>query len=74
MVFLLLDSTVKAGDGSWNLIHVLLVPLVLGVLLLVPPRFRSVGAGVVLGLAIGMIVGSATCLGLLGLVEGSYAG
>lgn len=61
------------SDSSVNLIHLLLVPLVLGVVLLLPPRFRTVGAGAVMGLAIGMIVGSSACLGILALIESSYS-
>lgn len=56
------------GDGftsSWAfgvLVAVAaLAPLVLAVVLLVLPRTRQAGAGVVMGLAIGMVVGSGVC-------------
>ena len=52
-----------SGDGDWNIVVLAVVPLLLGIALLVPPRFRVVGAGVVMGLAVGLIVGSASCLG-----------
>jgi hypothetical protein len=43
------------------------LPIVLGIALLIPRKLRQAGAGVLLGLSIGMIVGSASCLGLWGL-------
>lgn len=49
-----------------------LVPFVVGIALLVPRKLRFVGAGIIMGLAIGMIVGAAACLGLLGIVIVSY--
>jgi hypothetical protein len=68
-----LIDALGGSDTGWNLIHVLLVPLVLGIVLLAPPRFRSVGAGALMGLAIGMIVGSSACLGFLALIEATYS-
>lgn len=47
-------------------------PIIIGIALLVPKKLRHVGAGVLMGLAIGMIVGSAACLGLIGLFVASY--
>ncbi|GAB2880500.1 hypothetical protein [Nocardioides pacificus] len=42
-----------------------LAPLVLAVVLLVRPRTRQAGAGLVMGLAIGMVVGSGICASAL---------
>lgn len=64
--------TDTSSDGDWNIVTLAVVPLLLGIALLVPPRFRVVGAGVVMGLAVGLIVGSASCLGLIGLFAASY--
>lgn len=61
-----------SSDGDWTIVTLAVVPLLLGIALLVPPRFRVVGAGVVMGLAVGLIVGSASCLGLIGLFAASY--
>ena len=61
-----------SSEGDWNIVTLSVVPLLLGITLLVPPRFRVVGAGVVMGLAVGLIVGSASCLGLIGLFAASY--
>ena len=52
-----------SSEGDWNIVTLAVVPLLLGIALLVPPRFRVVGAGVVMGLAVGLIVGSASLPG-----------
>jgi hypothetical protein len=48
-------------------------PILIGIALLVPKKLRTVGAGILMGLSIGMIVGSAACLGLIGLFIASYS-
>ena len=50
------------------------LPILLGIALLVPRKLRKAGAGVLMGISIGMIVGSASCLGIWGLVISSYNG
>lgn len=48
-------------------------PILIGIALLIPKKLRHVGAGILMGLAIGMIVGSAACLGLIGLFLAAYS-
>ena len=47
------------------------VPGVLGLLMLVRPRLRAAGAGVLLGLALGLVLGSGACLAYLGSTGGT---
>jgi hypothetical protein len=62
----------SSGGGGGSLITLALLPLLLGAALLIPRKLRVVGAGVVMGLAVGLIVGSASCLGLIGIFAASY--
>jgi hypothetical protein len=50
------------------------LPIALGIAMLIPRRLRKAGAGVLLGLSIGMIVGSASCLGVWGLFIAALSG
>ncbi len=50
------------------------LPILLGIALLIPRKLRKAGAGVLMGISIGMIVGSASCLGIWGLFIASYNG
>lgn len=52
------------GDGL-PLIPVLL-PAAVGIVLLLIPRWRQVGAGLLMGMAIGSIVGAGVCVAVLG--------
>jgi hypothetical protein len=69
-IWLSSGATSSTGADSLGGIGIILgfgLPIVVGVGMLLSRRLRKAGAGVLLGISIGMIVGSASCLGVWGL-------
>lgn len=70
-------STTDGSSESLGTIGVILgfgLPIVLGLGMLLSGRLRKAGAGVLMGISIGMIVGSASCLGVWGLFIAALSG
>ena len=72
-------TSTSSGSGAESLgaIGVILgfgLPIVVGIGMLLSRRLRQAGAGVLLGISIGMIVGSASCLGVWGLFIAALSG
>ena len=69
-IWLSAGATSSSGADSLGGIGIILgfgLPIVVGIGMLLSRRLRKAGAGVLLGISIGMIVGSASCLGVWGL-------
>lgn len=71
MSFGLFAVTGDSGPGFWVPIA---VPPVAGLVVLLVPRWRRVGAGFVLGLAVGGIVFAGVCVGFIAWLEASLGG
>lgn len=72
-------ATTSSGSSAESLgaIGVILgfgLPIVVGIGMLLSRRLRQAGAGVLMGISIGMIVGSASCLGVWGLFIAALSG
>lgn len=60
--------------GGFGIVLGFGLPIVVGLGMLFSSRLRRAGAGVLLGISIGMIVGSASCLGVWGLFIAALSG
>ncbi len=58
------------SPGPWLELVVLVLPPVVMLALLVPRRTRRAGAGLLLGIALGSVVGAGACVGVLQNVAG----
>lgn len=70
-------SGTGSGDGALGGLGIALgfgLPIVGGIALLFSSRARRAGAGLLMGMSIGMIVGSASCLGVWGLFIAALSG
>ncbi len=70
-------ATASSGSDSLGAIGIVLgfgLPILLGIVLLVPRQLRRAGAGLLMGISIGMIVGSVSCLGVWGAFVGALSG
>jgi hypothetical protein len=72
VVLALVVTAVVPSGSTWGMWAAVLVPPLLGLVLLLVPRWRRVGAGFVLGLGIGAIVFAGACAGLLAWIDTQF--
>lgn len=76
-IWLSAGATSSSGADSLGGIGIILgfgLPIVVGIGMLLSRKLRQAGAGVLMGISIGMIVGSASCLGVWGLFIAALSG
>lgn len=76
-IWLSAGASGSSGADSLGAIGIILgfgLPIVVGIGMLLSRRLRQAGAGVLMGISIGMIVGSASCLGVWGLFIAALSG
>ena len=69
LVTTLLASAFGPGDSAWWLLTFLVLPVAC-LPFLVWPRSRQLGAGLLIGVALGAVVFAGSCIGLLALFGG----